>query len=108
MTIYIIGISSITYSELCFGAFKSREPERNLSALEEFVAPLEILAYDDSVCHFYGEVRRKLELLGLPIGPMDTLIAAHALSQGLTLVTNNTAEFSRVEGLHVDNWMSVE
>jgi tRNA(fMet)-specific endonuclease VapC len=103
-----IGISSITYSELCFGAFKSREPERNLSALEEFVAPLEILAYDDSVCHFYGEVRRKLELLGLPIGPMDTLIAAHALSQGLTLVTNNTAEFSRVEGLHVDNWMSVE
>lgn len=100
-----VGISSITHSELCHGAHKSQNPKKNLIALEGFTAPLEILAYDAAVATTYGKVRRELEQKGQPIGPLDQLIAAHALSLGLTLVTNNTREFTRIEGLHVINWL---
>jgi tRNA(fMet)-specific endonuclease VapC len=100
-----VGISSITYSELCHGAYKSAHPQKNLRALEGFVAPLEVLPYDAGIAATYGKVRRNLEEKGLPIGPLDQLIAAHALSLRLILVTNNTREFERVEGLHVVNWL---
>lgn len=104
-TIGAVGISSITYSELCHGAYKSAAPERNLSALQGFVSPMEILAYDAEVAPTYGRVRRELESKGLPIGPLNQFIAAHALSLDLTLVTNNTREFERVEGLRVETWL---
>lgn len=105
MTVGDVGISSVTYSELSFGVCKSANPERNQEALMQFVSPLEVLPYDDSVGPFYGSVRSKLELLGLRIGPLDTMIASHALSLGLPLVTNNEREFCRVEGLTVENWL---
>jgi len=97
-------MSSITLAELEFGVHKSRMPDRNKLALAEFAAPLEILPFDDLAAASYGELRALLEQQGKPIGSMDTLIAAHALSRGLTLVTNNEREFRRVLGLQVTNW----
>ncbi len=100
-----IGISSITQSELEYGVCKSRKTEQNRAALLEFLAPLEILAYDDMAAQYYGEVRSHLEAQGTPFGSLDMLIAAHARSIGCTLVSNNTAEFSRVPDLKLDNWV---
>lgn len=100
-----VGISSITYSELSFGVNKSQQVERNLAALQSFVSPLEIAPYDDAAGSYYGKVRHELESGGTPIGPLDTLIAAHALSLGAILVTNNAKEFRRVSGLNVDVWI---
>ena len=99
-----VGMSSITLAELEFGVHKSRMPDRNKLALAEFAAPLEILTFDDLAAASYGELRALLERQGQPIGSMDTLIAAHALSRGLTLVTNNEREFRRVPGLRITNW----
>lgn len=100
-----VGISSITHSELLYGAYKSQSPKRNLAALEQFLIPLEIMSYSSEVSFYYGKVRTALEKRGQPIGPLDTMIAAHALSLNLTLITNNTREFSRVENLHLQNWL---
>lgn len=100
-----VGISSITHSELLYGAYKSQSPKRNLAALEQFLIPLEIISYSSEVSFYYGKVRTALEKRGQPIGPLDTMIAAHALSLNLTLITNNTREFSRVEDLHLQNWL---
>lgn len=99
-----IGISSITLSELEYGVCKSSRPEQNQTALIEFLAPLEVLPYDDMAAQHYGELRSHLETQGTPIGSPDVLIAAHARSVRCTLVTNNTAEFSRVPNLKLDNW----
>lgn len=99
-----IGISSITLSELVYGAMKSMNPEQNLLALVQFVAPLGIGAYDDKESHYYGAIRYYLEKQGTPVGALDTLIAAHALSLGCILVTNNEKEFSRVPNLKIENW----
>jgi tRNA(fMet)-specific endonuclease VapC len=99
-----VAISSITLAELQYGVAKSRDPEQNLIALVHFVAPLEVLPFDERVAAGYGKLRADLERSGQPIGPLDTLIAAHALAAKLTLVTNNQREFSRVPGLHVENW----
>ncbi|MCG8342716.1 MAG: type II toxin-antitoxin system VapC family toxin [Chlorobiales bacterium] len=98
-----IGISSITASELTYGVIKSGSA-RNRMALEMFLAPLEIHPFDESVIWHYGEVRTDLEKQGKPIGALDTMIAAHALALNSILVTNNTREFNRVEGLHYENW----
>ena len=98
-----IGISSITASELTYGVIKSGS-EKNRFALEMFLAPLEIYSFDESVIWQYGEVRADLEKQGKPIGALDTMIAVHALALNTILVTNNTREFSRVEGLHYENW----
>jgi tRNA(fMet)-specific endonuclease VapC len=68
------------------------------------MTPLDILPYDDTVAPVYGRVRAALEKEGMPIGPLDTMIAAHALSLGLTVVTGNEREFRRVSGLKVQNW----
>lgn len=99
-----VGISSITLSELEYGVCKSTRQDQNRAALLGFLAPLEVLPYDDMAAEHYGEVRAYLEAEGTPIGALDTLIAAHARSVGCTLVTNNTAEFSRVPMLNLDNW----
>lgn len=99
-----IGVSSITAAELYFGTRKSRYYVRNTQALEQFLLPLEISAFGLESATAYGEIRATLERRGTPIGPLDTLIAAHAVSLGVTLVTNNTREFARVPNLTLDNW----
>lgn len=99
-----IGISSITLSELRYGVAKSQYKEKNGNALDEFIIPLEVVPFDEGAALAYGDVRASLENAGTPIGSMDYLIAAHALSLGVTLVTNNTREFNRVTGLTIADW----
>jgi len=99
-----IGISSVTLSELRYGVAKSTHREKNAKALDEFIIPLEVLPYDEAAAHVYGDIRATLEKAGTPIGSMDLLIAAHAVSLGIPLVTNNTREFSRVPSLNIVDW----
>ena len=99
-----LGISAITLSELEYGVSKSRRPEQNKIALAEFLAPLEVVPYDDTAAQQYGHVRAYLEGRGRSIGSLDLLIAAHALSVRCILVTNNEREFSRVPDLQTENW----
>jgi tRNA(fMet)-specific endonuclease VapC len=99
-----IGLSSVVAAELAYGVAKSGS-ERNRRALEMFLAPLEIVPFDEKAVWAYGELRADLERLGQPIGSLDTMIAAHALSLNDVLVTNNTREFSRVRGLRLENWV---
>jgi tRNA(fMet)-specific endonuclease VapC len=96
-----VAISSISAAELYFGVRKSASA-RNLRALDKFLAPLTMLDFDASAAR--GELRATLERKGVPIGPLDTQVAAHALATDLTLVTNNEREFKRVPGLRVENW----
>ncbi|HMK43458.1 MAG TPA: type II toxin-antitoxin system VapC family toxin [Dissulfurispiraceae bacterium] len=105
-TVGEIGISSITLAELSFGVEKSMHIERNRQALEEFVAPLDIAPFDEKAASAYGSIRTDLERGGTPIGAMDLLIAAHAASLGVTLVTNNVREFNRIRKLKVADWAS--
>ena len=99
-----VGVSIITVSELQYGAAKSTHQRLNQQRLEEFLSPIEILTYDEAAAKIYGEIRLQLENLGQPIGPLDLLIAAHALSRNLILVTNNESEFNHVKDLKVENW----
>lgn len=99
-----IGISSITASELAFGVAKSGSL-KNRIALEAFLLPLQIVEYDADAAMVYGDIRAALEKQGKTIGPLDMLIAAHALSRQLVLVTNNEKEFRRVDQLKVENWL---
>ena len=99
-----LGLSSITVAELYFGVAKSGSA-RNLLALEQFLAPLELADFDRSAAAAYGPLRAALEAAGTPIGPLDTQIAAHALALGVTLVSNNLREFARVPGLRLENWV---
>jgi tRNA(fMet)-specific endonuclease VapC len=99
-----IGVSSVTVAELRYGAEKSSWPGRNHEALDTFLLPLEVLFFGDEAAAAYGRVRAALERAGTPIGPLDTLIAAHALGLGVTLVTNNVREFSRIAGLETEDW----
>ena len=101
-----IGISAITLSELSYGVSKSSKPAQNQIALAQFIAPLEILPYDDNAAQYYGNLRTHLEKQGTTIGSLDMLIAAHALSIACTLVTNNTKEFSRIPNLKIENWVA--
>jgi tRNA(fMet)-specific endonuclease VapC len=88
-----------------FGARKSAAVEKNLAALHQFSIPFDILPFDYNATIEYGIIRADLEKQGTPIGPLDTLIAAHAKSLNYTLVTNNVKEFSRVGGLKLENWV---
>ena len=99
-----VGLSSIVLSELEYGVEKSQRVAQNRMALAQFVAPLEIVEYDSEAAQCYGRLRSALERKGQPIGPLDQLIAAHALALDCTLVTNNVREFVRVEGLRVEDW----
>ncbi len=100
-----VGISSITLSELEYGIVKSSKPDQNRFALAQFLAPIEILPYGDEAAQQYGRIRAFLEKQGAPIGSLDMLIAAHALSIGCILVTNNEKEFNRIPNLNIDNWV---
>lgn len=99
-----VGLSSITLAELEFDAAKSQRRTQARAALSEFLLPLEVAPFDEAAAEVYGTVRAALERKGRPIGPLDTLIAAHALALGSVLVTNNTREFRRVPGLAVEDW----
>ena len=92
-------------AELSFGAAKGRQQERNKAALDEFTAPLEIASLDAEAARAYGELRAMLEVRGTPVGALDTLIGAHALSLKVTLVTNHPREFSRIAGLRLADWV---
>lgn len=97
-------ISSVTLMELIYGAEKSAAPEKNLHVIEGFAARLEVLDYDDEAAIHSGQLRAELARAGTPIGPYDQLIAGHARSRGLILVTNNVREFERVPGLRIEDW----
>jgi tRNA(fMet)-specific endonuclease VapC len=97
-------ISAITYAELMHGVEKSMAVERNRIAMSLFLSPITILGFDGPAAEEYGKIKAELEKNGTPIGPMDTLIAGHAKSSGLILVTNNTRAFKRVAGLSVEDW----
>ena len=101
----LIGISSISVSELHYGVNKSRCIKHNLKRLEEFLNPFEILPYDENASRYYGKIRSQLENQGNVIGPLDMLIAAHALSEDLILITNNEKEFKRIQAVKVENWV---
>lgn len=99
-------ISSITYGELCHGVENSQAKEKNRAALMLFLSGIEIIPFDTDCAQVYGQIKAELQKKGMPIGPMDTLIAAHAKTLGMILVTNNTREFSRVNGLKLEDWVS--
>lgn len=98
-------LSSITVSELYYGVYKSEHMEKNLLALEHFLKPFDILEYGMKASVAYGKIRADLEKRGQIIGGLDMMIAAHALSCNMILVTNNTKEFQRVKELRLDNWV---
>jgi tRNA(fMet)-specific endonuclease VapC len=98
-------ISSVTYMELVYGAERSSNPERNLNEIEGFAARLEVLPYDNGAAVHTGQIRAELAAKGMPIGPYDQMIAGHARSMGFVVVTNNTKEFSRVDGLRLEDWV---
>ena len=100
-----MAISAITLSELFHGAEKSAKVAQNLAVVEEFASLLEVLPYTAKASQHYGAVRTALEKAGRPIGVNDLHIAAHARSEGLTLVTNNLTAFERVPGLLTENWV---
>ncbi len=97
-------ISSITLAELMYGVYKSHYQQKNKVALELFSAPLEIVPFDGDTADHYGKIRTSLEKNGMLIGSLDMMIAAHALSLDVVLVTNNTKEFSRVSHLKIEDW----
>src|SRR5262245_24883724 len=97
-------VSAVTLSELDYGACRSSDPERNRLLTAEFMTPIDVVSYDDACAPHYGLIRALLESKGTPIGPLDTMIAAHALTLNATLVTNNAREFRRVPDLRVENW----
>jgi len=99
-----IGISSITLAELQYGVMKSSNPAKNQEALDRFITPIQIFEFGFEQTIVYGKIRAELERNGTPIGPMDTLIASHAISLNQKLVTNNEREFSRIPELQVENW----
>ncbi|MFZ0133648.1 MAG: tRNA(fMet)-specific endonuclease VapC [Desulfobacterales bacterium] len=100
-----MAISTVTLGELVFGAEHSQQAERNLADIEAMVARLDVLPFDESAAYHFGQIRAALYGMGKPIGPYDMMIAGHARSRGLKLVTNNMQEFDRIEGLQLENWI---
>ena len=100
-----IAVSTVTVAEMMCGVEKSQHKEKNRTALQAFLAPLEVVDFDFAAAQQYGVVRAYLEKTGKPIGAYDLMIAAHALSLGLILVTNNEQEFQRIPDLIVENWV---
>ncbi len=105
--VYEFGISSITHAELQYGVEKSKNKNTNQAALDEFLLPLTILPFHGQrLVTCYGEIRASLESKGQKIGPLDMLIVAHALSLDLIIISNNIKEFSRIQNLKCENWIS--
>lgn len=100
-----MAISVITLAELLHGAEKSSQPNANLSVVEDFCSRLDVLPYTAKAAQHYGAIRSSLERIGQSIGVNDLHIAAHARSEGLIVVTNNTKEFARVPSLLIENWI---
>ena len=98
-------ISTVTLMELIYGAEKSANPVQNLAVIEGFAARLDVLDYNHDAAAHTGQIRAELARLGTPIGAYDSMIAGHARSRGLIVVTNNRREFSRVPGLRVEDWI---
>lgn len=99
-----LAISSISASELAFGVEKSGS-SRNKNALDKFLAPLDVLPYDENAIWHYAKLRQSLQSKGQTIGSLDMLIAAHALALDTVLVTNNIKEFERIDDLKLENWV---
>ncbi len=99
-----VALSAITLAELQFGVANSSDPPRNHLALLHFVASMSVVSFDARAAEAYGRIRKNLELRGIPIGAMDTLIAAQAQSLNVTLVSNNIKEFARIPDLPLENW----
>ena len=97
-------LCSVVVAELLFGAYRSTQTAKNLQQTTSFCSKFTSLAFDDIAADAYGQLRAHLEAKGFPIGPNDTMIAAIALANKLTLVTHNTAEFTRVPGLAIEDW----
>ncbi|MCF6322921.1 MAG: tRNA(fMet)-specific endonuclease VapC [Gammaproteobacteria bacterium] len=97
-------ISAVTLGELVYGAEKSAKPEQNLATIEGLTARLNVAAFDQHASEHFGQLRAELARNGKPIGPYDMMIAGHARSMGLILVTNNQKAFERVPGLRIENW----
>jgi tRNA(fMet)-specific endonuclease VapC len=104
-----VHVSTITVGELLAGAARSARPNENTARVVQFCASLQIVPFDDRAAARYAQTRASLEIRGTPIGPMDMLIAGHALALDATLVTTlvtgNDREFGRVVGLRVENWL---
>lgn len=98
-------ISSVTLSELFYGVFRSARPDENRKIVTGFAARLTVIPFDEEVARHAGNIRADLANRGTPIGPYDAMIAATARSKGLILVSNNQREFSRVDGLRLENWV---
>lgn len=98
-------ISSVVLSELQYGIRKSRWRKANQALLDEFLLDFDLSDYGARAAVFYGELRTDLEKRGKSIGPMDMMIAAHALSLDASLVTHNTREFARIKGLRLEDWV---
>jgi tRNA(fMet)-specific endonuclease VapC len=98
-------ISAVTLMELIYGAEASASVERNLRDIEGFAARLEVLPYDNDAAAHTGQLRAELKKMGRPIGPYDEMIAGHARSQGLVVVTNNIKQFEVVPGIRLTNWV---
>jgi tRNA(fMet)-specific endonuclease VapC len=105
-TVGDVGISSITLAELHFGVAHSMHRAQNQSALDQFLLPLDIAGFDEVAAASYGGVRATLQAKGTPLGPLDTLIAGHALSLHVVLVTHNVREFKRVGNLRLEDWLT--
>lgn len=99
-----IFISTLTIAELEYGVENSSKIESNRVALIKFLSVFNTLAFDDFAPIPYGRLKSKLKRTGSLIGPIDMLLAAQAISKGLILVTNNTREFERIEGLKIEDW----
>lgn len=99
-----VGVSAVTIAELRYGASKSQRSKQNHEALDLFLAPLEMTAFDESAAIAYGEIRAQLEKTGDPIGLLDMLIAGQAQSLNVVLVTNNVREFKKIKGLKIEAW----
>jgi len=98
-------ISSVSLGELIYGAERSSQTERNLADINGLIARMEVAPFEEHASEHFGQIRAELYQSGQPIGPYDMMIAGHARSTGLILVTNNTKEFERVPGLRLENWI---
>jgi len=101
-----IAISTVTLGELIYGAENSKNQRANLDIVEGFASRVEVISYNQTAAYQFGQLKQ--ELKGQTIGPYDLMIAAHARSLGLILVTNNTNEFDRVDGLRIENWVNTK
>ena len=106
LTPYDVGMSMITYGELCYGATKSNMPQKSEMLLQELIRYIFPLSFPENIAKHYGNSRHFLEKKGLIIGGNDLWIAAHALAIDAVLVTNNTKEFSRIPHLKIENWVN--